>query len=82
MRNSFHLLSLDGPDAPRRDRMPIQLTLEVIGRICEIIGALSIEKDPHNPVFLAWFLRRCGQLTHEKYLYLLLLHIIALAVDH
>ncbi len=61
--------------------MRIQLALEVIGRIREMMGALSIGKDTHNRVFLAWFLRRRGKLTYKKYVYLLLLHIVALAVD-
>src|SRR6266567_438210 len=82
MRNSFPLLSLDGPDAPERDRLRIQLALEVISRIRELIGALSIGKDPHNTVFLAWFERRRSKLTHKKGQHLLLLHIVALAVDH
>src|SRR2546422_6948677 len=82
--SSLHLrnVAVDGSDAPGCGSMRIQLALEVIGRIREMIGALSIEKDTHNTVFLAWFLRRSGKLTHKKCLHLLLLHIVALAVDH
>src|SRR5262249_55919170 len=76
------LFSLDSSDAPRSTSVPIQLVLEVIGRIGELIGALSIEKDTHNAVFLAWFERRRSKLTHHKCLHFLLFYIVALAVDH
>jgi len=78
----LHLFSLDCSDAPRSISVPIQLALHVIDGIGELIGALSIRKQTHNPVFLAWFLRRRGKLTHKKYVYLLPLHIISLAVNH
>src|SRR5579875_235378 len=78
----LHLVALDGSDTPGRGSMPIQLALEIIGRIRELIGALRIEEHTHNMVFLAWFLRRRGQLTHQKDLRLLLLHIVAFAADH
>src|SRR6266567_9410414 len=78
----LHLFSLDSSYAPGRGSMRIQLALDAIGRIREMIGALSIRKQTHNTVFLAWFLRRRGKLTHKKYVYLLPLHIISLAVNH
>lgn len=62
--------------------MRIQLALEVIGRIRELIGAFSIEKDTHNTVSLAWFERRRSKLTHQKCLHLLPFHIVAFSVDH
>jgi hypothetical protein len=62
--------------------MRIQLVLEGIGCIRELVGALSIGKDTHNAVFLAWFKRRRSKLTHQKCLHLLLFYIVALFVDH
>jgi hypothetical protein len=60
----------------------IQLALHVIDGICEMIGALCIGKHTHNAILLAWFLLRRGKLTHKKYVHLVPLHIVALAVNH
>src|SRR6266542_2259700 len=74
--------SLDSSYAPGGGSVRIQLTLDAIGRIREPIGALPIGKQTHNTVFLTWFKRRRGKLTHKKGLHLLLLHIVALALAH